>query len=338
MRRALWLFIFGILAIFSVYSYSNFQHFIDISIYASKSSFYVGDSTDLVVSLTNLVGNPSADVQIILNVPADVYIKGAEFVSGGKGTYTAYMRLEGGESKYVSLRLTSTTPKVFRADVKVIYRFEGESQPEFFEKELWFNVMPKDSTGSGVDFDVYFDKIKKLLVINLYNKDYNVHRIRIDTLSSDGLIIGNCRDDSEEEVILNNILLNKDKMSIFCSVGKDTMFGVSSCYCDGSLAIRVSVDDQVDKEEIVNINYRSPMAMILMFLTISIAAILAVIDVRDKTFSFSKKTIQIVKETFLFSAPILAILFIYCGLPPTEVLLGTALISISTATVIARII
>jgi len=81
----------------------------------------------IAVQVTNIMGNPNLDMQIIMDVPDNVEVSGSTNVLEGKSSYST--TIKGTGTRWIEIPFTAKNPGNYRISILIYWKWEGSPEP-----------------------------------------------------------------------------------------------------------------------------------------------------------------------------------------------------------------
>ncbi|ODS40967.1 hypothetical protein BEH94_10765 [Candidatus Altiarchaeales archaeon WOR_SM1_SCG] len=81
----------------------------------------------IAVQVTNIMGNPNLDMQIIMDVPDNVEVSGSTNVLEGKSSYST--TIKGTGTRWIEIPFTAKNPGNYRISMLIYWKWEGSEEP-----------------------------------------------------------------------------------------------------------------------------------------------------------------------------------------------------------------
>jgi len=81
----------------------------------------------IAVQVTNIMGNPNLDMQIIMDVPDNVEVSGSTNVLEGKSSYST--TIKGTGTRWIEIPFTAKKPGNYRISMLIYWKWEGSPEP-----------------------------------------------------------------------------------------------------------------------------------------------------------------------------------------------------------------
>jgi PKD repeat protein len=108
---------------------------INVVIRTPDDSISIDETGIIQFSVINKIGNGILNIQLILEVPSNMTIRGSKSVQNGVGQYTSTYQIESGHGRGIRLNLSGTKSGTYNIDGSIIYYFD-ENKGEKFEKSF----------------------------------------------------------------------------------------------------------------------------------------------------------------------------------------------------------
>lgn len=106
---------------------------INVVIRTPDNSISIGETGIVQFSVINKIGNGTLNIQLILEVPSNMTIRGSNSVQSGVGQYTSTYQIESGQSRGIRLNLSGTESGTYYIDGSIVYYFNGNTGQTFEE-------------------------------------------------------------------------------------------------------------------------------------------------------------------------------------------------------------
>lgn len=100
---------------------------VNIHLQGDEQSVPVDESARLSLSASNLIGNETLTLQLLIEVPSGLTVNGTSFQEGG-GQYTSTFELEAGETISESLTVEATAAGPYRISGYIVYYFDADDR------------------------------------------------------------------------------------------------------------------------------------------------------------------------------------------------------------------
>jgi len=102
---------------------------VNIHFRGSEQGVSIDDTARLSLSATNLVGNDTLTIQLLIEVPSGLTVNGTSFAQGG-GQYTSSFTLDAGETISESVTVQATEAGAYSISGYIVYYFEEDDRQQ----------------------------------------------------------------------------------------------------------------------------------------------------------------------------------------------------------------